>query len=198
VSFGTGDGEISQPANSNSLIRMLVNNHVYRLFWLGIGVSNIGTWMQMIAQDWLVLVVLEAGPAALGVTVALQLVPTLFASPLGGLLADRLSKRRLLMITNTFGGLCALTLGLLVLSGRVEVWHVYVMAFLLGSVRALDSPPRLAYASELVAHVDVARAVALEQSLVQRRSPHGTGSGWGVDWRFRRRDRCSSSTRCHI
>jgi MFS family permease len=136
----------------------------YRLFWSAMLVSNIGTWMQRIAQDWLVLVVLGAGPAALGVTTGLQFLPFLLLSPVGGLLADRFPKRHLLRVTNAFMGLVGLTLGVLVLTGSVAVWHVYVMAFLLGTGAALDNPARQALVSELVTKDDLTNAVGLNSA----------------------------------
>jgi MFS family permease len=127
-------------------------------------VSNIGTWMQRIAQDWLVLVVLGAGPAALGVTTGLQFLPFLLLSPVGGLLADRFPKRHLLRVTNAFMGLVGLTLGVLALTGAAQVWHVYVLAFLLGTGAALDNPARQAFVSELVTKDDLTNAVGLNSA----------------------------------
>lgn len=136
----------------------------YRLYWSSMLVSNIGTWMQRVAQDWLVLVVLGAGPAALGITTGLQFLPFLLISPVGGLLADRLPKRHLLRATNAFMGLVGLTLGVLVLTGTAEVWHVYVLAFLLGVGAALDNPARQAFVSELVPQDDLPNAVGLNSA----------------------------------
>jgi MFS family permease len=133
----------------------------YRLFWGGMFVSNIGTWMQRIAQDWLVLVVLGGGAQAVGISTGLQFLPLLLMAPFGGLLADKLPKRRLLMATNTFMGAVGLTLGVLVLTGTAEIWHVYVMAFLLGVGSAFDNPARQAFVSELVKRDDLPNAVAL-------------------------------------
>lgn len=127
-------------------------------------VSNIGTWMQRVAQDWLVLVVLDAGPAALGITTGLQFLPFLLFSPIGGLLADRIAKRHLLRATNAFMGLVGLTLGVLALTGTAAVWHVYVLAFLLGVGAALDNPARQAFVSELVTHDDLPNAVGLNSA----------------------------------
>lgn len=136
----------------------------YRLYWSSMLVSNIGTWMQRVAQDWLVLVVLGAGPAALGITTGLQFLPFLLISPVGGLLADRLPKRHLLRATNAFMGLVGLTLGVLALTGTAQVWHVYVLAFLLGTGAALDNPARQAFVSELVPQDDLPNAVGLNSA----------------------------------
>ena len=124
-------------------------------------VSNVGTWMQRVAQDWLVLVTLDGGPAALGITTGLQFLPFLVVAPFGGALADRLPKRHLLMFTNGFMGLVALILGVLVVTDMAQVWHVYVLAFLLGAGGALDNPARNTFVAELVEPDDVPNAVGL-------------------------------------
>jgi len=136
----------------------------YRLFWSGMLVSNIGTWMQRVAQDWLVLVTLGGGPAALGITTGLQFLPFLLVAPFGGALADRLPKRRMLMFTNGFLGLVGLTLGVLVVTDLAQVWHVYVLAFLLGVGTAIDHPARNTYAAELVEPEDLTNAVGLNSA----------------------------------
>jgi MFS family permease len=133
----------------------------YRLFWFGMLVSNVGTWMQRVAQDWLVLVTLDGGPAALGITTGLQFLPFLVVAPFGGALADRLPKRQLLLFTNGFLGLVALCLGILVVTDTAQVWHVYVLAFLLGVGGALDNPARNTFVAELVEPDDVPNAVGL-------------------------------------
>jgi MFS family permease len=142
----------------------LRNYREYRLFWSGMLVSNIGTWMQRVAQDWLVLVTLDGGPAALGITTGLQFLPFLLVAPFGGLLADRLPKRQLLMFTNGFLGITAVTLGGLVVTDLAQIWHVYVLAFLLGVGTALDHPARNTFAAELVEPDDLANAVALNSA----------------------------------
>ncbi len=136
----------------------------YRLYWLGMLVSNVGTWMQRVAQDWLVLVVLGAGPASLGIATGLQFLPFLLVAPLGGLLADRFPKHHLLKATNAFLGSIGLTLGILVITDVVQVWHVYVLAFLLGVAAALDNPARQAFVSELVKPDELTNAVALNSA----------------------------------
>jgi MFS family permease len=127
-------------------------------------VSNIGTWMQRVAQDWLVLVTLGGGPAALGITTGLQFLPFLLVAPFGGMLADRLPKRRLLIFTNAFLGTIGITLALLVVTELAQVWHVYVLAFLLGVGAALDHPARNTFAAELVEPDDLANAVGLNSA----------------------------------
>ncbi|MPY84304.1 MAG: MFS transporter [Actinophytocola sp.] len=136
----------------------------YRLFWFGMVVSNTGTWMQRVAQDWLVLVVLGGGADAVGITTGLQFLPFLLVTPFGGLLADRLPKRKLLLATNTFMGLTGLALGVLVLTGAAQIWHVYLLAFLLGVGTALDNPARQSFVGELVDRDDLTNAVALNSA----------------------------------
>lgn len=136
----------------------------YRLFWFGMVVSNTGTWMQRVAQDWLVLVVLGGGADAVGITTGLQFLPFLLVTPFGGLLADRLPKRKLLLATNTFMGLTGLALGILVLTGAAQIWHVYLLAFLLGVGTALDNPARQSFVGELVDRDDLTNAVALNSA----------------------------------
>jgi MFS family permease len=136
----------------------------YRLLWTGMAVSNVGTWMQRVAQDWLVLVLSGGSGAALGITTGLQFLPFLLVAPFGGLLADRLPKRYLLMGTNAAMGLFAAVLGVLAIIGVAQVWHVYVLAFLLGVGTALDHPARQTFVSDLVGTDDVANAVALNSA----------------------------------
>ncbi len=127
-------------------------------------VSNVGTWMQRVAQDWLVLQVLHGGGQAVGITTGLQFLPFLLVAPFGGLLADKLPKRYLLIFTNAFMGCVGLVLGILVLTGQAEIWHVYVLAFLLGVGTALDNPARQAFVSELVVREDIPNAIALNSA----------------------------------
>lgn len=136
----------------------------YRLYWSGMLVSNIGTWMQRVAQDWLVLVVLDGGAQAVGITTGLQFLPMLLVVPFGGLLADRFPKRKLLMATNAFLGVIGLTLGVLTLTGAAQIWHVYALALLLGVGTALDNPARQAFVSEVVETDDLSNAVALNSA----------------------------------
>lgn len=136
----------------------------YRIYWSGMFVSNTGTWMQRVAQDWLVLVVLGGGAQAVGIATGLQFLPFLLFGPFAGVLADRLPKRLLLMCTNGFMGATGLALGALVLTGVAEIWHVYVLAFLLGTGAALDNPARQAFVSELVDAEDITNAVALNSA----------------------------------
>src|SRR5271166_1182738 len=106
----------------------------YRLFAAGQVVSNTGSWMQRVAQDWLVLELTHNSGTALGITTGLQFLPLLLLSLWGGVIADRYSKRRILMVTQTVMGGLALILGILALTGSVQIWHVYLLAFMLGLV----------------------------------------------------------------
>lgn len=134
----------------------------YRLFWTGGFVSNIGTWMSRIAQDWLVLTILTSGSAvALGLTTALQFLPVALLAPYAGSLADRFPKRRVLMVTQAFQAVIGLTLAGLVLGGIVQLWHVYLLATLLGVSAAFDGPARQAMAPEMVPNDLIPNAVGL-------------------------------------
>lgn len=137
----------------------------YRLWFAGALISNVGTWMQRIAQDWLVLTVLsDDSGVALGVVTGLQFVPYLFLSPWAGVLADRIDHRRLLSWTQAGSGLLAFGLGGLVLVGYAELWHVYLFAFLLGCVSAIDGPIRQTFVSDLVPTSYVPNAVGLNST----------------------------------
>ena len=137
----------------------------YRLWAAGALVSNVGTWMQRIGQDWLVLTVLtDHSATAVGTVMALQFGPPLLLLPLTGYAADHWDRRKLLMATQAISGLLALGLGLLVLSGAVELWHVYGFALLLGCVTAFDAPVRQTFVSDLVSDADLANAVALNSA----------------------------------
>lgn len=125
--------------------------------------SNIGTWAQRIAQDWLVLE-LTGSAQLLGVITALQFLPSLLLSLYGGVLADRFDKRVLLMITNIGAGLGSLTLGLLVVFDLVQIWHVALLAFTVGVFSALDAPVRTSFNSELVGVKDVPSAISMNSA----------------------------------
>jgi MFS family permease len=137
----------------------------YRVWAAGAIVSNIGTWMQRTAQDWLVLTQLtHRNATAVGVVMALQFAPPLLFLPLTGFAADHLDRRKLLAATQGAMGALALGLGLLTISGRVQLWHVYGFAFLLGCATAFDTPARLTFVSDLVGEEDLSNAVALNST----------------------------------
>jgi MFS family permease len=135
----------------------------YRLFWGGQIVSLIGTWMQTVAQGWLVLTLSDSA-FVLGLVGALQFLPVLLFSLFGGVVADRFPKRTILLATQTSAALLALTLGLLTVTGLVEVWHVMVLAFFLGTVNSLDMPARQSFVVEMVGKDDLLNAIALNSS----------------------------------
>jgi MFS family permease len=135
----------------------------FRLFFGFNLVSNIGTWVQRVAQDWLVLQLTHSG-TALGLVTALQFLPVLLLSLHGGALADRVDKRIVLIITNVGGGLSALILGILVMNHHVQIWHVYVLAASLGLFGAIDSPVRQSFAVEMVGPDDLPNAVSLNSA----------------------------------
>ena len=126
--------------------------------------SNIGTWSQRVAQDWLVLELTDKNAAMLGLVTAIQFLPAMLLSLYGGLLADRFSKRKLLILTNTGAALTSVILGLLVIAGSVQLWHVFVLALALGVFTAIDSPIRVSFTSELVGKDDLANAVSLNSA----------------------------------
>ena len=142
-----------------------LKNPNYRIWAGGALVSNVGTWMQRTAQDWLVLSELtQHNASAVGIVMALQFGPQLLLLPLTGMAADLLDRRKLLLFTQAAMGLLALGLGLLCISGRVELWQVYVFAFLLGCVTAFDAPVRQTFVSEIVSEEDLGNAVALNST----------------------------------
>ncbi|GGY20126.1 hypothetical protein GCM10008098_10710 [Rhodanobacter panaciterrae] len=142
-----------------------LRNYNYRVWASGAIVSNIGTWMQRTAQDWIVLTQLTRhNAAAVGVVMALQFGPQLLLLPLTGFAADHLDRRKLLIATQAAMGLLALGLGLLTVSGLVQLWQVYVFAFLLGCVAAFDAPARQTFVSDLVGEADLSNAVALNST----------------------------------
>ena len=137
----------------------------YRLWFGGGLVSNIGTWMGRVGQDWLVLTVLTDGSAtALGVVTGLQFLPFLLLAPWAGLIADRFPRRRTLFLTQSMLAVSSLVLGLLAVTGTAQLWHVYVIALLQGVTTAIDNPARQAFVSDLVPPDRLANAVALNSA----------------------------------
>ncbi|WP_142062811.1 MFS transporter [Pseudarthrobacter sp. B4EP4b] len=142
-----------------------LDNRNYRIWAGGAIVSNIGTWMQRVAQDWLVLTVLtNHSGAALGITTGLQFLPMLLLGPYGGVLADRYRKRVILLWTQVAMGVTGLVLGLLVVTGTAQLWHAYLAALCLGIAGAIDAPSRQAFVSELVGQDNISNAVALNSA----------------------------------
>ncbi|MEV7378139.1 MFS transporter [Streptomyces lydicus] len=185
---GTAPGLAAGPAappRKGTFSSLRIRN--YRLFATGQMVSNTGTWMQRIAQDWLVLS-LTGSSAAVGITTALQFLPMLLFGLYGGVIADRFPKRKLLLLTQSAMGLTGLALAGLTLSGQVQVWHVYLVALLLGLATVVDNPARQAFVSEMVGQDDLRNAVSLNSANFQSARLIGPavagvlitafGSGW--------------------
>ncbi len=175
----------SLPTKGGTFSSLRVRN--YRLFAAGQVVSNTGTWMQRIAQDWLVLSI-TGSSAAVGITTALQFLPMMLLGLYGGVIADRCPKRRLLLMTQAAMGVTGLALAVLTLTGRVEVWHVYLTALALGLVTVVDNPARQAFVVEMVGPADLRNAVSLNSANFQSARLVGpavagvlitaVGSGW--------------------
>ncbi|MCM2412552.1 MULTISPECIES: MFS transporter [unclassified Streptomyces] len=191
--MSTGSGADSAPAPTSTheskpggtFSSLKIRN--YRLFATGAVISNTGTWMSRITQDWLVLS-LTGSAAAVGITTALQFLPMLLFGLYGGVIADRLPKRKLLLFSQAALGLCGIALAALTLSGVVQVWHVYLIAFLLGMVTVVDNPARQSFVSEMVGPAQLRNAVSLNSANFQSARLIGpavagvlittVGSGW--------------------
>jgi MFS family permease len=144
----------------NSTFGAVHSSRNYRIYLVGQSISLCGTWMQTVAQAWLVLKITGSG-TALGFVVALQFLPVLVLGPWGGVLADRMPKRRLLLITQVAFGLLALLLGILTATNVVTLWMVYAVALCFGCVTALDNPARQTFVLEMVGREHLANAVTL-------------------------------------
>src|SRR5499427_9142681 len=163
-SEATEEGGRSTPGPSAVRLGAL-RHRDFRLFWIGQLISQVGTWMQSVAQAWLVLD-LTHSPLQLGIVSALQFTPILLLSPVGGALSDRFAKRRVLLVSQTAMQLQALILAGLVWSGYIRYWHVAAMAVVYGLGRALDIPTRQAYVTDLVGRSDLPNAVALNSVIM--------------------------------
>jgi MFS family permease len=142
-----------------------LENYNYRIWAAGALVSNVGTWMQRAAQDWLVLTQLtHQSASAVGIVMALQFGPQLLLMPWSGYAADHFNQRKLLMATQATMGALSLILGLLTITGLVQLWHVYVFAFLFGCSAALDAPVRQTFVAELVGERDLSNAIGLNST----------------------------------
>ncbi len=176
------------PAGQSSMFSSLrIRN--YRLFFIGQVVSNTGTWMQRIAQDWLVLS-LTGSSTAVGVTTALQFLPMLLFGLYGGVLVDRLPKRPTLLVTQSAMGATGVVLAFLTLSGHVQVWHVYLAAFAVGLATVVDNPARQSFVSEMVGPGRLQNAVSLNSANFQSARLVGPAvagvliTGVGTGWAF--------------
>jgi MFS family permease len=137
----------------------------YRLFATGQMVSLLGNWMQVTAQDWLVLKLSHNSPSALGFVTALQFLPVLFLTLVGGKLADRFDKRRILLITAASYALLATLMGILVVSGSIQLWMVFCFAAAWGTVGAIDTPARQSFVSEMVGRDLLPNALSLNAAV---------------------------------
>ncbi|WP_107469512.1 MFS transporter [Streptomyces mangrovisoli] len=195
--MSTGPGAASAPAPispttpsarpSSMFSSLRIRN--YRLFFIGQVVSNTGTWMQRIAQDWLVLS-LTGSSAAVGITTALQFLPMLLFGLYGGVLVDRLPKRPTLLVTQSAMALAGLALAALTLTGHVQVWHVYLAAFFVGLATVVDNPARQSFVSEMVGPGQLQNAVSLNSANFQSARLVGPAvaglliTGVGTGWAF--------------
>ncbi|MBA3525277.1 MAG: MFS transporter, partial [Geodermatophilaceae bacterium] len=136
----------------------------YRRFFRGHAVSVIGTWMQRVAQDWLVLTLTGSG-VALGISTAFQFGPILLFGLWGGAIVDRVDRRKLIIATQSVQAVLAATLAVLTLTGLVKVWMVFALAFALGLTTVLDAPARQAFVGEMVAPADYVNAQALNSTV---------------------------------
>lgn len=163
--------------------------HNFRLYFGGQVVSVSGAWMQRVAQAWLVLEITGSG-AAVGAVTAVQFLPILILATRGGLVADRMNKRRLLYLTQSLAATIALTLGVLVLTDIVELWMVFALALALGLVGSVDNPTRNSFVMEMVGRSRLANAVALNSVLVNTARVVGPAIGGllivtvGIGWCF--------------
>ncbi|MEU6809061.1 MFS transporter [Streptomyces sp. NPDC046831] len=175
------------PVKTSMFSSLRIRN--YRLFFIGQVVSNTGTWMQRIAQDWLVLS-LTGSSAAVGITTALQFLPMLLFGLYGGVLVDRLPKRPALLVTQSAMALTGLALAALTLTGHVQVWHVYVAAFAVGLATVVDNPARQSFVSEMVGPEQLGNAVSLNSANFQSARLVGPAvagvmiTGVGTGWAF--------------
>lgn len=161
----------------------------FRIFVIGHFIAVIAIWMQRIAQDWMVLQ-LSGSVTAVGITVALQFLPSLLLGPWGGMVADRFAKRKILILCQSMAALLAAALAVLALTGAVEVWHVYVIALVLGLVTVLDQPARQVFVNELVGPKYLRNAISVNSTTFQLGGLIGPAlAGWlltavGAGWAF--------------
>ncbi|WP_144660923.1 MFS transporter [Paenarthrobacter nicotinovorans] len=161
----------------------------FRIFAIGHFIAVIAIWMQRIAQDWMVLQ-LSGSVTAVGITVALQFMPSLFLGPWGGMIADRFAKRKILIICQSAAAVLAAVLATLSLTHTVQVWHVYVIALVLGFVTVLDQPARQVFVNELVGPTYLRNAISVNSTTFQLGGLIGPAlAGWlltavGAGWAF--------------
>lgn len=159
---GSGSGSAAPGGGFRGGFAALAHRN-YRRYWFGQVGSLIGTWMQSVSQPWLVLL-LGGSPLELGTVLALQFAPAMVLAPLGGVLADRIDKRRTLVVTQVAAMAQAVVLFGLTFAGVVEIWHVMILAAVLGMVSAVEMPVRQAFAADLVPREDLVNAIALNSA----------------------------------
>jgi MFS family permease len=176
-----------RPGFKDTFSALQVRN--FRLLVSGLLVVSTGGWIQRIAQDWLVLT-LTGSATAVGITTALQFLPTLLLGLFGGVIADRFPKRKVLLVTQSTFGSCAAVLAVVAFTGHVQVWHVYLMAFVLGLATAVDNPTRQSFVTEIVPRDKVRNAISMVSSTFQLGSMIGPALGGvllgvlGTPWAF--------------
>ncbi|HYI59301.1 MAG TPA: MFS transporter [Microlunatus sp.] len=181
------DGTVDKPRRGMFAALSVPN---FRVYVTGSFISNIGTWMQRVAQDWLVLELSGGSGVAIGITTALQFLPMLLMSAYGGLIADRFDKRTVLKITQAWLAVCAATLGVLAITGVATVPIVYVIAFLFGIGTAFDNPARQSFVSDVVGTQRLPNAIGLNSATFHAARIVGPavaglviaafGSGWAI------------------
>ena len=156
----------------------------YRYWFVASLIASTGAWLQRVAQDWYVLTVLtDHDSGQVGIVTALQFLPIILFSAWAGVLADRIPGRRLLQCTQTGVGLVSLVMGVVVLTGTGELWHQYILAFVSGTISAVDTPARQAFVGELVPPDKMANAVALNATAFHAARLIGPASaGLFIDW----------------
>lgn len=156
----------------------------YRYWFVASLIASTGAWLQRVAQDWYVLTVLtDHDSGQVGIVTALQFLPIILFSASAGVLADRIPGRRLLQCTQAGVGLVSLVMGLVVLTGTGELWHQYILAFVSGTISAVDTPARQAFVGELVPPDKMANAVALNATAFHAARLIGPASaGLFIDW----------------
>src|SRR6266852_7395157 len=177
-----GESSIPHVVNEQQQVKGLLRTFIalrhrnFRIFWFGQLISLIGTWMQTTAQAWLVLQLTHSA-WLLGVVGALQFLPVMFLSLFGGVLADRLPKRKVLLFTQSSAMIQAIILWALVATGHVQIWHVLILASLLGLTNSIDMPTRQAFVVEMVGREDLPNAIALNSSIFNMARVIGPGLG---------------------
>jgi MFS family permease len=166
------------PARSGRIIASLRHRN-YRLFFFGQLVSVMGTWMESVAQSFLVLGLTHSG-TQLGFTLAARFLPMLFFGPMGGVFADRRDKQRILYVTQTLAGVVSAAFAILIVTGSIRLWIVYLLAIALGFVNVFDNPARQSFISEMVPTADLSNAVTLNSVSVNMARVFGAALGGGI------------------